>query len=220
MYVYVASCRCRRSGSRWKWTKSRLSRKTSTLSIATSDTRAQTTTATEATLAETERSQVRVINFKLRPCSPQKKTLLSCIFYADDVDNISINSIPSTPVLDSSASKRKAELANSGSLATKRPPTRRSSQSGVSHCLQYNAPASEPVVFMCFSCAFQSSNEGDAAHRDRSVFNTFFHLKLCLIMSSFNFLLSANNNFEVQSCTRSNQLVVINFVLIRGLAVV
>ena len=59
----------------------------------------------------------------------------SFAFVTSDVnfrDDVSIDSIPSTPLLDNSANKRKAILGTSGALATKRPPTRRHSQSEVS----------------------------------------------------------------------------------------
>jgi hypothetical protein len=38
-----------------------------------------------------------------------------------------LNAVPSTPLLDSSASKTKAHLANSGAMAARRPPSRKNS---------------------------------------------------------------------------------------------
>ena len=77
-----------------------------------------------------------IINLCVLRCARSCNTynvLLMCVLDASDRlrDDISIDSIPSTPLLDNSANKRKAILGTSGALATKRPPTRRASQSDV-----------------------------------------------------------------------------------------
>ena len=48
-----------------------------------------------------------------------------------------LNAVPSTPLLDSSASKTKAHLANSGAMAARRPPSRKNSgvRCSLYHCM-------------------------------------------------------------------------------------